>query len=74
LCGPLVFGSSIVEIITFRRIGDVLGRTPGAKNKTPREIRNEAAAKMKEAKLKQRIADKNKKIADLQKKKAAAKK
>ena len=47
-----------------------MGRTPGAKNKTPRELRTEGAHRIKEAKLKERIAAKNLRIEELRKKKA----
>ena len=50
-----------------------MGRTPGATNKTPRELRNEGAARIKESKLKARIAAKNQKIEALKRKKAASK-
>lgn len=49
----------------------VMGRTPGATNRTPREIAKEAAHQAKEAKLKARLQKKNVEIAVLKAKKRA---
>lgn len=46
-----------------------MGRTPGATNRTPREIRAQANADIKAAKLKEKIAARDRKIAELKKKK-----
>jgi hypothetical protein len=47
-----------------------MGRTPGATNRTPRELKAAAAAQMKEAKLKQKIADQRRQLEAKKAKKA----
>lgn len=60
------------RIYHFRApIGGTVPRTPGAKNRTPREIEKDAKHQAKEAKLKRRLEQKNAVILQLKAQKRA---
>ncbi|MFU8947892.1 hypothetical protein ACLRGF_14300 [Mycetocola zhadangensis] len=50
-----------------------MARTPGAKNRTPREIEKDGKAQIREAKLKRKLEAEKKKNEALKKKKATPK-
>ncbi|GAA4678453.1 hypothetical protein GCM10025780_24170 [Frondihabitans cladoniiphilus] len=67
------FSEDTIKVHVIHEGKATMGRPPGSKNRSPRELQAEAKHRMKEAKLKLRLEAKQRQIDSMKAKKAAAK-